>query len=103
MARLTRAQRYQNDVKLIGKIEQFWKPRQELIGEKARFLIDGQHYEDEETLERDSRYVRWVGQETFNAWRHETGAMTAVPPAINARPIAYSDATAEEAEWAVRQ
>lgn len=92
---------HREDVELIGRAERFWRPIHAQVDWKGRFYWDGEHFgedmRDREDIDR--RDLRWVGQETFNAGRHEEGAVTSAPSSVMARPVdEYGDpASAERA------
>lgn len=57
--------------------------------EKVGFLLDGEHYDTQEVerIERDRRLMLWIGQESFNNWRHEVGQIMADPVDVTPRAV----------------
>lgn len=94
------AQRVRN---LVTRFQRFWDPIHERAREYAAFVIDGQHYlddDDDTGSQRDSRMIRWIGPESFHVYRHELGSTTSQPIDISARPL-DEDGDAELGELAV--
>lgn len=94
------AQRVRN---IVTRFQRFWDPIHERAREYAAFVIDGQHYlddDDDSGSQRDSRMIRWIGPESFHVYRHELGSTTSQPIDIAARPL-DEDGDAELGEVAV--
>lgn len=94
------AQRVRNTV---TRFQRFWDPIHERAREYAAFVIDGQHYlddDDDTNSTRDSRMIRWIGPESFHVYRHELGSTTSQPIDISARPL-DEDGDPDLAELAV--
>lgn len=97
---ISSAQRARN---IVTSLQRFWDPIHERAREYAAFVIDGQHYlddDDDTSSSRDSRMIRWIGPESFHVYRHELGAVTSTPIDISARPL-DEDGDAELGELAV--
>ncbi len=80
MPRRSKADRYAEMLRLVDKAERYWKPVHKAQDECIRFLVDGEHYDDDTgnsaELSKDRAAARWNGQEGFNVWRHEVAATT---------------------------
>jgi len=89
----TRAERYQQQVALIVEAERYWGPIHKAQDDHIKFLIDGEHYDDgpsssgSDGIEKDRRAARWVGQEAFDVWRHEFGAVRSQRSQCYAKPL----------------
>lgn len=76
--RLSPEQQYQRDLGSLYRLERHWAPIHDAVTKRVEFLIDGKHYEDEDSdsYTMSSRSVRWVGTESFHVLRHEMGVVT---------------------------
>ena len=101
MARPTEQEQYQQDLDAIYRLERHWKPIHDAVTKRVEFLLDGKHYEDDDSDEysMSSRSVRWVGQETRHVYRHIRGVV-ARPAQRIARPV-DNEGDAELGEVAV--
>lgn len=88
MAKPTTEERFNADLANLYRLERHWKPIHDAVTKRVEFLLDGKHYEDDDTEEYtlSSRSVRWVGQETFHVYRHEIGVVSH-PGQLIARPV----------------
>lgn len=100
MPKPTQEEQFQKDLAALYALERHWKPIHDAVTKRVEFLLDGKHYEDDDTEEYtlSSRSVRWVGQETFHVYRHEIGVVSH-PGQLIARPV-DDDGDAELADVA---
>lgn len=89
MARSNQEARWNEVREFILRAERFWEPRRRAMTKKARFLIDGLHYDDDhyDQFNADSEEIRWSGNESFHVWRHEVAEVCDTPTALSARPL----------------
>ena len=82
-------ERYRDTLDFLWRQERQWAPIHRIVDEEVGFIIDGLHYDDDQVrlLERSSRFIRWVGPETFNAWDQEVAQTTSLKGPMHARPV----------------
>jgi len=91
--------RYEESVRELMADIRRWRPIHESATEVVEFLIDGQHFEDDDgRYSKSSTEIRWCGEESFHRWRHEIGVVTETGTLV-ARPVDM-DGTPAAAELA---
>lgn len=97
MSALSESEQYQKDLAALYALERHWRPIHDAVTKRVEFLLDGKHYEDDDSDEYSlsSRTVRWIGQETKHVYRHVKGTV-ARPATRTARPLDSDGTDAEE-------